>query len=244
MFWELIIATGVAGVPIGLWFRVASADCSQRAGRGHRHRGGLPQRSSRVRRARHRARARDPADRLPAGPDAVLPVQGGVESTTSRASRVSPATVEQAAQVSAKRPPDRVEGHAQCTGRDRLPSRPSLITALAALGSAQAQTATACANPRGIGVSRVIEVDATGGPRFGVQFSRNSLLNDGEVILTFDDGPLQPYTQQVLAALADSLHEGHLLHGRQDGRWPIRRWPRRSRARGTPSARTPGRTAT
>ena len=78
-----------------------------------------------------------------------------------------------------------------------------LIAALGALGSAQAQTAPACANPRAIGVSRVIEVDATGGPRFGVQFSRSSLLNDGEVILTFDDGPLQPYTQQVLAALAD-----------------------------------------
>jgi len=51
--------------------------------------------------------------------------------------------------------------------------------------------------------ARVIEVDAKGGPRFGAQFSRTSLLNDGEVILTFDDGPLQPYTQQVLAALAD-----------------------------------------
>jgi len=78
-----------------------------------------------------------------------------------------------------------------------------LIAALAALGSAQAQTVPACANPRAIGVSRVIEVDAIGGRRFGVQFSRSSLLNDGEVILTFDDGPLQPYTQQVLAALAD-----------------------------------------
>jgi len=77
-----------------------------------------------------------------------------------------------------------------------------LLAALAARGSAQAQPA-GCANPRAIGVSRVIEVNATGGPRFGAQFHRSSLLNDGEVILTFDDGPLQPHTQQVLAALAD-----------------------------------------
>ena len=77
-----------------------------------------------------------------------------------------------------------------------------LVVALGALGSAQAQTAAGCANPRAIGVSRTIEIDATGGPRFGLQFSRNSLLNDGEVILTFDDGPLRAYTRPVLEALA------------------------------------------
>jgi peptidoglycan-N-acetylglucosamine deacetylase len=78
-----------------------------------------------------------------------------------------------------------------------------LVAALGAFGRAQAQSAAGCANPRAIGVSRVIEIDATSGPRFGIQFSRSSLLNDGEVILTFDDGPLQPHTQQVLAALAE-----------------------------------------
>jgi peptidoglycan-N-acetylglucosamine deacetylase len=88
-------------------------------------------------------------------------------------------------------------------GTGRITIAAILVAALAALGGAQAQTGSACANPRAIGVSRVIEVDATGGPRFGAQFSRSSLLNDGEVILTFDDGPLQPYTQQVLAALAE-----------------------------------------
>jgi peptidoglycan/xylan/chitin deacetylase (PgdA/CDA1 family) len=88
-------------------------------------------------------------------------------------------------------------------GTGRITIAAILVAALAGLGDAQAQTGSACANPRAIGVSRVIEVDATGGPRFGAQFSRTSLLNDGEVILTFDDGPLQPYPQQVLAALAE-----------------------------------------
>jgi peptidoglycan/xylan/chitin deacetylase (PgdA/CDA1 family) len=47
-----------------------------------------------------------------------------------------------------------------------------------------------------------VEVDAKGGPRFGAQFTRNSFLGDGEVVLTFDDGPLRPHTQEILAALA------------------------------------------
>jgi peptidoglycan/xylan/chitin deacetylase (PgdA/CDA1 family) len=78
----------------------------------------------------------------------------------------------------------------------------ALIAALSAAADARAQTAPRCDNPLAIGVSRVVEVDTTGGPRFGAQFDRNSLLQDGEVVLTFDDGPLRPYTQEVLAALA------------------------------------------
>jgi len=77
-----------------------------------------------------------------------------------------------------------------------------LIAALDALDGVRAQPLPGCTNPIAIGVSRVVEVDAIGGPRFGAQFNRNSLLSDGEVVLTFDDGPLRPYTQDVLAALA------------------------------------------
>ena len=77
-----------------------------------------------------------------------------------------------------------------------------LVAALHALAGARAEPLPPCANPLAIGVSRVIEVDATGGPRLGAQFNRNSLLGDGEVVLTFDDGPQRPHTQEVLAALA------------------------------------------
>jgi peptidoglycan-N-acetylglucosamine deacetylase len=59
-----------------------------------------------------------------------------------------------------------------------------------------------CQNPGALGVSRVIEIDTTGGPRFGAQYPGNSLLNDGEIVLTFDDGPLRSHTSAVLAALA------------------------------------------
>ncbi len=53
-----------------------------------------------------------------------------------------------------------------------------------------------------LGLSRMVEVDASGGPLFGrVANGGYDFLADGEVVLTFDDGPLRPYTPAVLAAL-------------------------------------------
>jgi peptidoglycan/xylan/chitin deacetylase (PgdA/CDA1 family) len=66
---------------------------------------------------------------------------------------------------------------------------------------AGAQTAcTGVANV--LGVSRTVEIDTTTGPRFGFQYHEQNFLNDGEVVLTFDDGPLRAYTKPVLEALA------------------------------------------
>ncbi len=56
--------------------------------------------------------------------------------------------------------------------------------------------------PGALGVSRVVEVDATDGPQFGSQqYKLNDFLEPGEVVLTFDDGPLRAYTTPILAAL-------------------------------------------
>jgi peptidoglycan/xylan/chitin deacetylase (PgdA/CDA1 family) len=62
---------------------------------------------------------------------------------------------------------------------------------------------SACANPDGLGVSRTVVIDATGGPGFGfLQYKQFDFLTDKEVVLTFDDGPW-PTTPAVLKALAD-----------------------------------------
>jgi peptidoglycan-N-acetylglucosamine deacetylase len=53
-----------------------------------------------------------------------------------------------------------------------------------------------------LGVSRVAEVDTKGGALFGDQYPRTTLLQKGEVVLTFDDGPHPTYTKEILAALA------------------------------------------
>ncbi len=84
-----------------------------------------------------------------------------------------------------------------------------VISALASVLLAQAALAApavdACATRSDmLGLSRIIEVDASKGPMFGPSpQGAFDVLSDREVILTFDDGPLRPYTPQVLKALHD-----------------------------------------
>jgi peptidoglycan/xylan/chitin deacetylase (PgdA/CDA1 family) len=67
-----------------------------------------------------------------------------------------------------------------------------------------ASSATSCpGNPNALGVTRVVEVDTTGGPGFGFEhFKSYDFLREGEIVLTFDDGPWPKNTPAVLAALA------------------------------------------
>ena len=66
-----------------------------------------------------------------------------------------------------------------------------------------ADTPTCRNNPAVLGVSRVVEIDTTGGPGFGFEhFKEHDFLRDKEVVLTFDDGPWPHNTPAVLAALA------------------------------------------
>ena len=63
---------------------------------------------------------------------------------------------------------------------------------------------TACANPDALGVSRVVEIDTTGGPGFGfAHFKQLDFLTEKEIVLTFDDGPWPVNTPAVLKSLAD-----------------------------------------
>lgn len=60
------------------------------------------------------------------------------------------------------------------------------------------------ANPDGLGVSRVVEIDTTGGPGFGFEhYKAYDFLQNKEVVLTFDDGPWPNTTKAVLEALAN-----------------------------------------
>jgi peptidoglycan/xylan/chitin deacetylase (PgdA/CDA1 family) len=58
--------------------------------------------------------------------------------------------------------------------------------------------------PNALGVSRVVEIDTTGGPGFGFEhFKDHDFLRPKEVVLTFDDGPWPGTTLQVLKALEE-----------------------------------------
>jgi peptidoglycan/xylan/chitin deacetylase (PgdA/CDA1 family) len=62
----------------------------------------------------------------------------------------------------------------------------------------------ACDKPSGMGLTRIVEIDTTGGPGFGFEhFKQYDFLRDKEVVLTFDDGPWPGNTPAVLKALAD-----------------------------------------
>jgi peptidoglycan/xylan/chitin deacetylase (PgdA/CDA1 family) len=76
--------------------------------------------------------------------------------------------------------------------------------------SAQAKPAPAapaipaCDKPGGMGLTRIVEIDTTGGPGFGFEhFKQYDFLRDKEVALTFDDGPWPGNTPAVLKALTD-----------------------------------------
>lgn len=77
-------------------------------------------------------------------------------------------------------------------------------TAATAPAPAPAPIKANCANPNAIGVSRVVQIDTTGGPGFGFEhFKQLDFLRDKEVVLTFDDGPWPVNTPSVLKTLAE-----------------------------------------
>ena len=72
---------------------------------------------------------------------------------------------------------------------------------LVAVGS-NAARAQSC-NPDALGTSRVLAIDPREYPHVGAMDHAAALpLGDKEVVLTFDDGPRPPYTNQVLDILA------------------------------------------
>ncbi|EKS27853.1 Bifunctional xylanase/deacetylase precursor [Afipia felis] len=63
--------------------------------------------------------------------------------------------------------------------------------------------AATCPRPDALGTARTITVDVKTTPRVGLKsFPQTLPLNDKEVVLTFDDGPLPATTGKVLAALS------------------------------------------
>jgi peptidoglycan/xylan/chitin deacetylase (PgdA/CDA1 family) len=96
-------------------------------------------------------------------------------------------------------PPPQKPPTAAATPAPAAPA-PTTATAPAPAPAAKAN----CANPNAIGVSRVVQIDTTGGPGFGFEhFKQLDFLRDKEVVLTFDDGPWPVNTPSVLKTLAE-----------------------------------------
>jgi peptidoglycan-N-acetylglucosamine deacetylase len=78
------------------------------------------------------------------------------------------------------------------------------VLAATLLTAGVAAAAECPGNPDAIGTSRTIVVDPIEHPRLGsMQYHETLPLEDHEVVLTFDDGPLPPRTNHVLDILAN-----------------------------------------
>lgn len=102
-------------------------------------------------------------------------------------------------------------------GGVRVTQFAALMLGLALGGAAQPAMAANCPRPDALGISRTLVVDARQHPLIGSMQYRETLpLNDGEVVLTFDDGPLPKYTNQILDILAaQCVKATFFLVGRQ-----------------------------
>src|SRR3954451_17109664 len=71
------------------------------------------------------------------------------------------------------------------------------------LAAMPASAADCPGNPGALGTSRTLVVDPKEHPRIGtMQYAETLPLQDHEVVLTFDDGPLPPHSGKVLDILA------------------------------------------
>jgi peptidoglycan-N-acetylglucosamine deacetylase len=127
-------------------------------------------------------------------------------TASPRPSLAAPATVSARpaerlpAMVSAKPAPARDDVEITAA----IPARLAASAIPAPPPAVPAQPKNNCANPDALGVSRVVEIDTSGGPGFGFEhFKQFDFLTDKEVVLTFDDGPWPGNTPAVLKALAD-----------------------------------------
>jgi peptidoglycan-N-acetylglucosamine deacetylase len=78
-----------------------------------------------------------------------------------------------------------------------------LVLGVALLTANGLRAAECPGNPDAIGTSRTIVVDPAEHPRLGgMQYHESLPLQDHEVVLTFDDGPLPPHTNRILDILA------------------------------------------
>ena len=67
-----------------------------------------------------------------------------------------------------------------------------------------------------MGLTRIVEIDTTGGPGFGFEhFKQYDFLRDKEVVLTFDDGPWPGNTPAVRQGADRRMPEGDLLRDRR-----------------------------
>ena len=99
-------------------------------------------------------------------------------------------------------------------------ARVALAYSAVAAARPAAQAGPTCNNPDPLGISRVVEIDTTGGPAFGTEhFKQYDFLREKEVVLTYDDGPWPENTPMVLKALQENCVKATFFEIGQHATW-------------------------
>ena len=78
----------------------------------------------------------------------------------------------------------------------------SVSSVLFAISTSSAKAENCAGNPDALGTSRIMKVSTSQGPVGLVSYKKTLDLQDKEVVLTFDDGPIPNRTSAILATLA------------------------------------------
>jgi peptidoglycan/xylan/chitin deacetylase (PgdA/CDA1 family) len=143
----------------------------------------------------------------------ILAVQSAPAVSTPTTPRVAPSNPVAEAPIATPAAPIATPSSMPTPAAPAAPSAPNRLaqntpdTAMASpnqTGSGTTSPLPACDKPGGMGLERVVEIDTTGGPAFGMEhFKQYDFLRDHEVVLTFDDGPWPENTPAVIKALTD-----------------------------------------
>lgn len=118
-----------------------------------------------------------------------------------------------------------------------------ILCALALAAGTVPALAGSCPNPNALGTSRTLVIDNKSHLRLGSQqYSETLPLAPGEVVLTFDDGPLPPYTTRILDILkSECVKATYFLVGSMAKNYPdlVRRIHDEGHTVGTHSLRHP-----
>jgi peptidoglycan/xylan/chitin deacetylase (PgdA/CDA1 family) len=98
---------------------------------------------------------------------------------------------------------------ASVSASSQVPAQPQVTAPAQSMAPQRSQDnvpqadANCLGHPDALGTSRILPVDPAQYPRVGrMQYPDSLPLNDKEVVLTFDDGPLPPYSNEILDTLA------------------------------------------
>ena len=171
--------------------------------------------------------AAGPASLIALAAHVVSPTQTATPAAEMAPTRVAQATVTQLSDATAAPAvaPGAPTVLAQNTTPPAIPASaaaPSPAPPAPSTASAppSAKAIPACNNPNALGLSRVVEIDTTGGPAFGTEhFKQYDFLRDKEVVFTFDDGPWPDNTPKVLKALVENCTKATFFEIGQHATW-------------------------